>query len=79
MAHESTDRFQRNLSKLTKGYGKSKQISEAAGITADHLWRIAQGKTVPGLDVAIRLAAAVGYSLEALLNDEVELEAQKSL
>lgn len=72
MAHDNTDRFARNLAKLCKGYGNARRISTAAGITADHLWRITTGKTVPGLDVAWRLAEAVGLSVDELSTVEIE-------
>jgi transcriptional regulator with XRE-family HTH domain len=66
MASERTEHFRANLAKLCDGYGNSRRISTAAGITATHLWKITTGKTIPGLDLAFRIADAVGIPLEEL-------------
>lgn len=72
MAQEQTERFQRNMARLCEGYGRSTKIAIAAGISREHLSRLVRGKMVPGLDLAIRLAAAVDVPLTELLTTELE-------
>lgn len=72
MAHEITERFRRNLRTLCEGYGRARQVSEAAGISREHLSRLMHGKTVPGLDLAVRLAQALEVRIEDMLLEDVE-------
>ena len=71
MTHSKTQQFQRNVAKLCEGYGRSSQIAEAAGIRREHLYKIATGQTVPGLDIALQISEAVEIPLADLLEKEV--------
>ncbi len=42
-------------------------LGEAVGVTAQFVWRIEDGASMPSLAVAVRLAAALGVSLDELV------------
>jgi transcriptional regulator with XRE-family HTH domain len=63
---EPIDNFLRHLRELTSG--KQGDVAERASVSRVYLNRILQGRSMPSLDVAVRLAAAVGYDLGDLMS-----------
>ncbi len=58
-------------------YGKGlngQKLARLSQVSDSEISRILQGKSRPGLDNALRLAQALGVSLDYLANDELESE-----
>lgn len=55
---------QRQLAKLS-----SAELARKANMQRAYVWRVEQGKTLPNLRNAARLAGALGISLSALVAD----------
>ena len=70
MATPESDRFRENLRPLVDG--NQERVAEAAGISRKHLSFILNGHAIPSLDVAGKLARAVGSSLPALVSEAVQ-------
>lgn len=67
MPTERTERFRLNLASMCDEYGRSSEIAEAAGVSRTHLWRVANGKAVPSLELAMRIAEALHLPINDLL------------
>src|SRR6476469_9977313 len=50
------------------------KLARLSQVSDSEISRILQGKSRPGLDHALRLARAVGVSLDYLADDEIEVE-----
>lgn len=62
------DNFRANLAKLVaKPHGRKKEVAVAAGITPQYFSSILTGVSDPGLDIAVRIADALGQSLDEML------------
>jgi transcriptional regulator with XRE-family HTH domain len=62
--------FAENLKACRTKAGLSQpQLAQAASVPIDSLRRWEQGKNVPGVDVARRLADAIGVTLDVLTAD----------
>lgn len=62
------DNFRANLNRLVaKPHGRKKEVAVAAGITPQYLSAILTGVSEPGFAIAIRLADAIGESMDDLL------------
>jgi transcriptional regulator with XRE-family HTH domain len=58
------------LQELRHGAGMSQsELADAAGVPVASLKNWEQGRRLPGLDAAVRLAAAMGISLDHLAGD----------
>ena len=66
-------RFEEKLRKqmLLKGFNQQK-LSRASGVSDSEISRILNGKSQPGLENALKLARAVGVSLDYLADDSVD-------
>jgi transcriptional regulator with XRE-family HTH domain len=63
--------FADNLKKHRERAGLSQSgLALAAGVPVDSLRRWEQGKNVPGIDIGLRLARALGVSLDYLAGDD---------
>lgn len=67
MAHKQTETFRANLGSLCAEHGRVQEIADKAGLSRIHLSRIIHGHCVPTLDVAAKIADAVGVPLAGLL------------
>jgi transcriptional regulator with XRE-family HTH domain len=66
----STSTIGRQLQKLRQAAGISQpDLAQAAGIPVGTLRGLEQGRRIPRLDTAGKLAHALGISLDALLGD----------
>jgi len=71
-------RFEEKLRKqmLLKGYNQQK-LARLSGVSDSEVSRILGGKSQPGLENALKLAKAVGVSLDYLADDAQEQEAPR--
>lgn len=67
MAQIETENFRANLRELCRERGTQAQAAAAAGISGVHVSNILRGKAVPSIDIAARLANALGCQLTELL------------
>lgn len=60
---------------LRKARGWSQAVlAERSGVSLNHVSLIEQAKRVPGIDVALRLASALGITLDALVTAQTTPE-----
>jgi putative molybdopterin biosynthesis protein len=72
--------MQAPLTRLRHERGLSQAgLAQVAGISRQSLHQIETARSVPGVDVALRLARALGCSVEELFGDRTELELQTEL
>lgn len=45
-------------------------LAHRAGISVSHAWQLDQGRVRPSVDVALRLASALGTTVEDLFRDD---------
>lgn len=67
MAHEQTETFRENLEVICAEHGRVQEVATKAGLSRIHLSRIIHGHCVPTLDVAAKIADAIGMPLTRLL------------
>lgn len=67
MAHLQTEVFRANIGSLCAEHGRVQEVADKAGLSRIHLSRIIHGHCVPTLDVAAKIADAVGIPLDRLL------------
>lgn len=67
MAQAQTERFRRNLEFLCAEHGQVQAIADKAGVSRVYVSRIIHGRSVPSIDIAARIADAVGIPLADLL------------
>ena len=67
MAHVKTERFRKNLEVICSEHGQVQAIASKAGLSRVYVSRIIHGRSIPTLDVAAKIADAVGIPLSALL------------
>lgn len=68
-------RFEEKLRKemLVRGFNQQK-LARASGVSDSEVSRILAGKSQPGLENALKLARAVGVSLDYLADDTLDLD-----
>lgn len=68
-------RFEEKLRKemLLKGFNQQR-LARASGVSDSEVSRILAGKSQPGLENALKLARAVGVSLDFLADDRLETD-----
>ena len=67
MAQVQTERFRKNVGVLCAEHGRIQEIAEKAGLSRVYLSRVINGHAVPTIDVAARIADALGAPLGELL------------
>jgi putative transcriptional regulator len=67
MPHPKADNFRRNLAIACSEHGRIQNVADDAGVSRVYLSRIIHGKSVPTLEVAARIADALGIPLSDLL------------
>lgn len=69
-------RFEEKLRKqmILRGFNQQK-LARLSGVSDSEVSRILGGKSQPGLENALRLARAVGVSLDYLTDDDLEADA----
>lgn len=68
MWHKRVEYFRRNLGYLCRDRGGVSRAAEKARVSRVYVSYVLHGRHAPSLDVALRLADAVGVSLVDLLN-----------
>jgi transcriptional regulator with XRE-family HTH domain len=46
------------------------ELAEAAGTSKDYVWQLETGRREPKVSLALKIADALGYSVEELFNKE---------
>lgn len=71
-------RFEEKLRKemLLKGYNQQK-LARLSGVSDSEVSRILRGRSQPGLENALKLAKAVGVSLDYLADDTLETDTSR--
>lgn len=67
MAHKQTETFVANLASVCAEHGKVQEVADAANLSRVYVSRIINGHAIPTLDVAARIAEALGKSLAEML------------
>ncbi len=67
MAHRQTEVFVANLASLCAEHGKVQQVADHADLSRVYVSKIIHGRAIPTLDVAARIAEALGFSLADML------------
>jgi transcriptional regulator with XRE-family HTH domain len=67
MAHWQTEVFVANLASVCAEHGKVQEVADAAKLSRVYVSRIINGHAIPTLDVAARIAEALGFSLAEML------------
>lgn len=60
--------FRENLEFACESRGSTSDIIRKSDVARSHFYKILRGETVPTLDVAARIAAAVGVPLEQMIS-----------
>lgn len=73
MSYSQVMRYEEKLRKqmLLKGFNQQK-LARLSGVSDSEVSRILGGKSQPGLENALKLARAVGVSLDALADETIE-------
>lgn len=66
-----SDAFRENLTVACEEYGSAQRIIRSSGVGRGFFYKILRGESVPSLDVAARIAAAVGVPLEQMISRKV--------
>ena len=67
-ASKQVESFRSNLDSRLKGdYGAATDLAERAGLHPVYICRLAKGNQKPGLEVALRVAAALGTPIQEML------------
>lgn len=71
-------KFEEKLHKqmLLKGFNQ-RRLARASQVSDSEVSRILRGESIPGLENALRLARAVGVSLDYLADDALELDTSR--
>jgi len=75
MARKEVVCFQKNLEVLCKEHGRIQEVASAAGVSRVFLSRVIHGHAVPTIEIALRIADAVGVSLSDLLSTRQKISA----
>ncbi len=67
MAHWQTEVFAANLASLCAEHGKIQEVADAAELSRVYVSKIINRHAVPTLDVAARIAEALGKTLADML------------
>lgn len=67
MAHRQTEVFVANLAGICAEHGKVQEVADAAKLSRVYVSRIINGHAIPTLDVAARIAEALGKTLAEML------------
>ena len=78
MPRRDTKNFRANLAARCAGHGTIQRVADDAGITRPHLSKIIHGHSVPTLEVASKIAGALGLQLSELLADPAEKKLAKA-
>ena len=69
-------KFGRNIKDYRKLHEiKQESLAEAVGCSGAHIAHIESGKSIPSLKIAFRIAQALGTSLDLLLRDDYQEQA----
>ena len=66
-ASKQLDAFRLNLKSRLKDYGAASDLGDKSGLHPVYLGRLAKGTQKPGLETALRVAAALGTKIEKML------------
>lgn len=68
------DNFRRNLRRICQAnHVSQRELAKRVGMSYPHVNRILQGENEPGIKTCEDLAKAVGWSLQALIAENVEI------
>ena len=67
MAHWQTEVFAANLASVCAEHGKVQEVATAANLSRVYVSKIINRRAVPTLDVAARIAEALGKTLAEML------------